>query len=216
MSSPELDAIDMQFCGSNSFDCETFCMLEANYDMLTAIDCSEFGKIFDSFTSYNEERSGMTPGSYNESPSDYDEDGNAAITPSYNINGDYILYRGDNAAKKTFGIKRAYYNDSYVHDSDIAGINSVYEAFMEKDVRVFFTYSPRSRISISDDSTRDSITRLDALLRSSLIVPVISPIEDSLMAPVYFYGTDNHLSTNGVAVHTEQIIGYLRQSLEDL
>ena len=56
---------------------------------------------------------------------------------------------------------------------------------------------------------------LDTLLRESLHALVISPIEESLMDPYYFYGTDNHLSTEGAAIHTAQVIGYLKKILID-
>ena len=34
------------------------------------------------------------------------------------------------------------------------------------------------------------------------------------MDPLYFYGTDNHLSTEGVQIHTRRVIGDLRAALE--
>ena len=214
LSSPELDAIDTQFCRWTALDKETFAMMESNYDMLAGLDCREFTRIFDAFAQYQEARDWLPPTSYNDVPSQFDEDGARRQEASYNRYGDYILYRENNAERKTFGIKRAFYNAIHITEQDWDGLNRVYDAFAARGARVFFTYSPRSRISISEDSTEQSIAQLDKLIRGTLHVEVISPIEDSLMDPLYFYGTDNHLSTEGVDLHTRQVIEDLRRALE--
>lgn len=215
LSSPEFDAIDMQFCGSNAFDRETFCMMESNYDMLTLLDCREFTNIFEAFNEYNTQRQDMEERSYLETASSYDEDGNLQNSSTYNLYGDYILFRENNTEGISFGIKRAFYNPDYFSQKDIDGINAVYDSFAELGVTVFFTYSPRSNISISDDSNEASIKLLDEMLREKLHAPVISSLEASLMNPLYFHGTDNHLSTEGVAVRTALVIKDLQKALED-
>ena len=214
LSSPELDAVDTQFCGSTALDKETFAMMESNYDLLAGLDCRDFTRVFDAFAEYQASRGRMSPVSYNDVPSQFDEDGVRQQETAYNRYGDYILYRENNAAGKTFGVKRAFYNADHITEQDWAGLNRVYDAFAARGARVFFTYSPRSRVSISGDSTEQSVAGLDARVRSTLRAEVISPIEDSLMDPLYFYGTDNHLSTEGVQLHTRQVIGDLRRALE--
>lgn len=213
LSSPELDAISYQFCGETDLDRETFCMMESNYDLFSRLDCRNYTNIFGTFSTYNASRRDMPARSYLESASHYDEDGNPQLTATYNIQGDYILYRANNLEGKAFGIKRAYYNPLYIRQTDLDGLNQVYDAFAAKGITVFFTYSPRSSISISEDSTPESIQTLDELLRTELHATVISPIEDSLMDPYYFYGTDNHLSTEGVSIRTRQVIEYLKAAL---
>lgn len=215
LSSPELDAIDKQFCGESALDKETFCMLESNYDMLALADCREFTDIFSAFSQYSESKRDMAPRSYLDSPSYYDEEGNRLNLFSYNRWGDYTLYRENNESGRSFGVKRACYNSSYIRKQDIDGLNAVFDSFAQKGVQVFFTYSPRNKISISEDSTPESILLLDERLRQELHAPVISSIQDSLMDPYYFYATDNHLSTEGVKLHTEQIIADLRTALEE-
>lgn len=213
LSSPELDAIDFQFCGSSALDKETFCMIESDYDLLSGLDCSGYTQIFDAFLAFNQARAGMSPRSYAESASAYDEDGVPQLSPTYNQQGDYILYRPANTDGRLFGIKRACYNAAYIRQSDLDGLNRVYDAFSDAGVTVLFTYSPRSAPSITADSTAYSIAELDDFLHSRLHTRIISPIDDSLMDPYYFFGTDNHLSTEGVAVHTERIIGHLHDAL---
>lgn len=216
LSSPELDTIETQFCGETALDKETFCMAESNYDMLTLLDCTEFTHVFQAFHQYNAARSKMTARSYLDSPAYYDEDGKEQNTLTYNHCGDYILYRENNSDRKSFGIKRAFYNADYIRDQDLNGLNAVYDAFARQGVTVCFTYSPRSSISISEDSTPESILLLDEMLRDNLHAHMISSITSSLMDPLYFYGTDNHLSTEGARLHTDQIIEDLRDVLEHM
>lgn len=206
LSSPELDAISEQFCGETAFDKETFCLTESNYDLLTLLDSRKYHDIFTAFEQYNTERRRMTPRSYTDSASYYDEDGKPQTSFTYNRYGDYILHRENNIEQKNFGIKRAYYNTDYIHSKDLQGINAVYDAFAQKGITVYFSYSPRSKNSLSEDSTEESIIELDNFFRSYLHATVISSIDSSLMEPLYFYGTDNHLSSEGARIHTLQII----------
>ena len=90
----------------------------------------------------------------------------------------------------------------------------MYRRFLDRGVRVYFTYAPRNRLAVSADSTRPARAELDAWLRENLCVPVISDIEDSLVSGTYLCGTDNHLSTEGVALRTRQIIQDLKARLE--
>lgn len=215
LSSPELDAIDMQFCGRAALDKETFCMVESNYDLFAELDCRTLTGIFDAFSEYQSSRARMTPVSYNDVPSQFDEDGRRRQEPTYNRYGDYILYRENNADGKNFGIKRAFYNADHIAAQDWEGLNRVFDAFAARGAQVLLTYSPRSRTSLSPDSTAQSITALDELARATLHAEIISSIEDSLIDPLYFYGTDNHLSTEGVNLHTRQVIEDLRRALEE-
>ena len=95
--SPEFDAAKRQFCTTNAFDDDFFCMAEANYDMVAELDLQQYSGVFSALGSYLQTRAGMTQSSYAVSPSDLDEDGNAVDTPSYNAYGDYVLYRSDAA-----------------------------------------------------------------------------------------------------------------------
>lgn len=214
LHSPELDAIEQQFCGSIALDKETFCMTESNYDLLSLLDCREFTNLFGAFGAFQAARMNMEPRSYHDSPAMYDEDGNRQEQATYNRYGDYILYRENNLSGENFGIKRAFYNAGHITQADWQGINAMYDSFASKGVSVYFTYSPRSRTSISEDSSEESIMELDTLFRQKLHAPVISNIQSSLMDPLYFYATDNHLSTEGAEIHTTQVIDDLRRTLE--
>ena len=55
---------------------------------------------------------------------------------------------------------------------------------------------------------------LDAYFRENLDGVFLTPLQDSLMPGRYFYGTDNHLSTNGVTMRTAQVIDALTKQLQ--
>ena len=215
LSSPELDAIDTQFCGSRRLDREFFAMMESNYEMLAQLDISQLEGVFDALGAYLQERRNITPRSYLDIPAHYDEDNNSCAALSYNRQGDYILHRPSNTDRKLFGIKRAFYNESHIREEDWFGLNRVYDRFQALGARVFFTYSPRSERSISPDSDSASRKVLEEAFRERLNVPVISSMEDSLMDAFYFYGTDNHLTTEGAAIHTKAVIADLQRALEE-
>ena len=213
--SPEFDAAKRQFCTTNAFDDKFFCMVEANYDLAAQLDLRQYSGVFSAFDTYLQTRAGMAARSYAVSPSDLDEDGNAVDKPSYNEYGDYILYRPD-AADDTpiYGLPVDYTTASFPYDTFIAPANAEFDRFAADGVRVYLTYSPRNSRAVSADSTPEAVDALDAYFRENLDVTFLTPLQDSLMPGRYFYGTDNHLSTNGVTLRTAQVINALTNQLQ--
>ena len=74
--------------------------------------------------------------------------------------------------------------------------------------------SPWGRGSRRRPTAPQARAELDAYFREKLQVPIISELEDSLWRGVYLYGTDNHLSTEGVQIHTQRLIPLLRAQME--
>lgn len=215
LHSPEFDAAQRQFCTSTNLDAAFFNMTEANYDMISLLDLRRYGQVFTAFRAYLDSWEGMEGRSYALSPADFDEDGNPVNTPSYNEYGDYTLYR-PNAADESpvYGLPVDYTVRSFPKSAFIDPLNGEYQRFLSKGVRVYFTYAPRNRLAVSADSTPEARAELDAYFREYLFVPVLGDVESSLVSGVYLYGTDNHLSTEGVALRTEEIIDALTAQLE--
>ena len=80
---------------------------------------------------------------------------------------------------------------------------------------MLFTYAPRNKSALSEESDAAALAELDAWFRETLHAEVISPIEDSLYPGRYLFGTDNHLSTDGVAIRSERIRRDLEEVLDD-
>ena len=213
--SPEFDAAKRQFCTTNAFDDAFFCMAEADYDIVARLNLQQYSGVFSALGSYLQTRADMTARSYAVSPSDLDEDGNAVDTPSYNEYGDYVLYRPD-AVDDTpiYGLPVDYTTASFPYDTYIAPANAEFDCFAADGVRVYLTYSPRNSRAVSADSTPEAVAALDAYFRENLDVVFLTPLQDSLMPGRYFYGTDNHLSTNGVTMRTAQVIDALTKQLQ--
>lgn len=213
--SPEFDAAQRQFCTSANLDAPFFNMMEANYDLISLLDLRRYGQVFTAFAAYLDGREGMDSRSYALSPSDFDEDGDPVDTPSYNEYGDYILYR-PNAADDApiYGLPVDYTVRSFPQSGFIDPLNMEYRRFLDRGVKVYFTYAPRNRLAVSEDSTPEARAGLDAWFRETLCVPVLGGMESSLVSGVYLYGTDNHLSTEGVNLRTRDIIAALTAQLE--
>ena len=216
LHSPEFDASEMQFCASDDIEYRFFNMVESNYDALSLLDLRGYDAVFTPLADYLTVKDPMTKKSYALSAADFDEDGMPVDTPSYNEYGDYIVYRPNAAsALPVYGDPVRYTVAAFPTDSRIEPLNRVYRRFLEKGVTVLFAYAPRNELALSPDSTPEARAALDRSLRDNLCVPVITPLEDSLWSGVYLYGTDNHLSTEGAAIHTEQIIAALRAYLDE-
>ena len=215
LHSPEFDAAQRQFCTTANLDGAFFNMIEANYDILSLLDLRQYGQVFTAFSAYLDSREGMDPRGYALSSSDFDEDGDPVDTPSYNEYGDYILYRPNAADERPiYGLPVDYTVRSFPQSAFIDPLNQEYRRFLDKGVNVYFTYAPRNRLAVSEDSTPEAQTELDAYFRKTLCVPVLGNVKNSLVSGVYLYGTDNHLSTEGAALRTQNIIAELAAHLE--
>lgn len=207
--SPEFDTLETQFDLKNEVDEYLFAMCESNYDILSLLDVSKYQHFFSSFSKYQYNRNHLQTYSYLDTAYLYDEDGNYVSNHSYNRYGDYVVYRKNNEERKTFGSKRAFYNKTHFPMEMIDNFNNGFKKVVQKGVTLLFDYSPRSNISISEDSTPSSIIELDEYLKKNVKMTFISSSSDGLMDPLYFYGTDNHLSTEGVNIRTKRVVNAL-------
>ena len=215
LHSPEFDAAQRQFCTRSDLEESFFCMMEANYDMVARLDLRECASAFAGLTAYLAAKADMQAKDYSLSPAGFDEDGNPSAEPSYNEYGDYCLYR-PNAKDDApiYGLPVDYTVRSFPVAQFIDPLNAVYRRFIDRGVRVYFTYAPRNRHALSAGSTPQARAELHAWFSDQLIVPVISDIEESLYPGTLLYGTDNHLSTEGVTIRTKRILADLQRQRE--
>ena len=218
ISTPEFDAAESQFAVAASMDAEIFAMCEENYDLLTLLDLREVNGVFQALDEYLARRAGMKAATYEACASDFDEDGKASISPSYNWQGDYCLYRPNaESDAPVFGLPVEYTKTAFPETMFLV-YNGLAERFAENGITFLFSYAPRNSLAISEASTPEARAGLDAWLRESLAAPVISELEASLMPGRYFWGTDNHLSTEGSYLRTcvmiEDLKAYWERSEE--
>lgn len=213
LSAPEFDAAAEQFCASNRLDASFWAMMESNYDAAAELDLMEYTGVFDSFGQYQANRSGMAGRNYGESPSSYDDDGNRYAFPTYNQHGDLILPRPNGDRDQRLRHNIADYTVDNIPPAYVDSLNQVYQTFLERGIAVYFTYTPRNRSSLTEGSTPAARQALHQYLTQSLCVPVISELEDYLFSGVYFYLIDSHLSSEGAALRTRQVIADLQAVL---
>ncbi|MBR6954079.1 MAG: leucine-rich repeat protein [Clostridia bacterium] len=216
LSAPEFDAIPEQFCVSHRLDHHFWAMMEADYDMAAALDMRAYTGVFDSLGETWRIRSGMAAGDYSQSPNGYDDEGNRYPYATYDRYGDFILPRPNRDSDERQHANMADYTPESFPEETLAGLNRVYRRFLDRGVRVYFTYTPRNASSLTPESTPEKRRALHRLLCDALCVPVISELEDSLLPGRYFWKIDSHPSTEGAAIRTRQVIRDLTRAAPDM
>ncbi len=210
LHAPEFDCLNFQACENNLLDFHFWAMMEADYGCASLLDLRDYSRVFDSLQQYLTIRRSLPGRSYTETPNGYDDDGNFMNMPTYNEYGDIITLRANNKVDIMLKYVRADYTAASFPAARLESLNREYRRFLDRGIRVLFTYTPRNRSSITEESTPENRAALHRLLKESLCVPVISNIEDSLMSGEFFFVIDSHLSNEGVRLHTLQIIEDLK------
>ncbi len=210
LSAPEFDAAAEQFCSSDRLDACFWAMMESNYDAAAGLDLREYSGVFESLGEYLAGRRGMEAKSYGVSPASFDDDGNYYAFSTYNRYGDFILPRPNGEQDERLRHNIAGYTVDDIPPEYVDSLNGVYQTFLNRGIAVYFTYTPRNRRSLTEESTPAARRALHEYLAERVCVPVISDIESSLYSGVYFYLIDSHLSSEGAALRTKQIIEDLR------
>ncbi|MBE5796516.1 MAG: hypothetical protein E7327_03960 [Clostridiales bacterium] len=214
LSAPEFDTTDDQFCETDRLDPHFFAMMESNYDALALLDLRGYTAVFDSLGKYLTTRSVMGSRSYAVSANGFDDDGNQYPFDTYNREGDFILPREGGTEDVLLQSFRADYTVEAFPVALIDRLNAAYQPFLDKGVKVYFSYTPRNWSSLTAESVPEARAALHAHLMEHLCVPVISGIEDYLYPATEFYLIDSHLSTRGVQLRTAQIIRDLQERLD--
>ena len=212
---PEFDAVKEQFCETSDLDTGFWAMMESCYDTAAGLDMRLFTRVFESFGEYLAVRGKMPTAGYDVSPANYDDDGRYYAFSTYNAYGDFILPRPDGDHDGLLRHNIADYTLCGVTPQAVSSLNEALTPFTDRGIRVFFSYTPRNRDSLTEGSTFEERERLHNYLKSALKVPVISDIEDYLMPGRYFWLIDSHLSTNGAMMRTERVIRDLKNVLDE-
>lgn len=182
--------------------------LELNYDLLTAVDVRHVENFFDGLQDYLTKKSRAGTGSY----TDYYDSSDAA-----NAYGDVDFLRKD-------GISRAYadtctIDPAYLTDTAVQRLRDIYRLFTQKGVQVYLSYSAinGSALAIHSD-TEDAVQAYEARFTDALqgdSCRVISHLDDMIYDGQYFYESNFHLTTNGVALFTQQMIQDVTTALQE-
>ena len=213
--SPEFDSwcLDQQFAFDESFQSNLFYFFEGDYHNLEYVDISKYGDFFTQFRSYQGQRNLMPNKDYSIQAKHYDDDGNYYEEETYNIQGDFILYRENNPTDERLMQPLTPYTVSTFRDELFTSINQIYDELSNIGVDCYFTYAPKNIRALSMDSTLSEINQVDSLFKEKISVPILGNIHDSLYPGTCFYLIDNHLSTEYAIVRTNKVIENLQTFL---
>ncbi len=210
LHTPEFDTLRTQFCEDRALDLHFWAMMEANYDAAAELSLQDYDAVFDSLNTYFSVRAFIPVLAYEDSPNGYDDDGNRHPMPTYNAYGDFILPREGIEEERLLQVTLAPYTPDAFPPERLEALNRVYRRFQERGIRVLFAFTPRNRCSLTETSTPENRMALERLFRDTLCVPVILPVEDSLLPTRYFWLIDSHLSTEGAALYTGRMVMALK------
>ena len=210
LHAPEFDCLNFQMCENNRLDFHFWAMMEADYGCVARLDLRAYSGVFDSLQQYLRIRRSLPTRSYAETPALYDDDGHFVGAPTYNECGDMITTRAKGKGDVMLQHVRADYTPEPFTEFRLESLNRMYQTFLDREILVLFTYTPRNRSSLTEESTPEQRQALHRLLREKLCVPVISGMEDALMSGEYFYIVDSHLGNEGARLRTLKIIEDLK------
>ena len=214
LHAPEFDTLHTQFCEERVLDLNFWAMMEADYDAAGELFLPDYEGVFDSLGRYFATRGFMPVLDYEDSPDGFDDDGNRREASTYNEYGDFILRREGIPEEKLLQNTRAPYTPDAFPPGRLEALNRVYRRFQDKGVCVLFTFTPRNRCSLTEESTPEERAALERLLRDTLCAPLILPVEESLLPARYFWLIDSHLSTEGAEIYTGMMIRALEPWME--
>lgn len=80
-----------------------------------------------------------------------------------------------------------------------------------RKITVLFAFAPADRLAVVSDEeeTADFAQGVEELLE----IPVILPLSKAMMEGAYFYNSNNHLTTEGAQINTQNLIDGIRTAL---
>ncbi len=91
-----------------------------------------------------------------------------------------------------------------VYQENIDCINRFAHRMENKGVTVLFAFAPTDKLAVT--SSPEEIAAFGQVVADAVDIPVILPLDKALMDGAYFYDSNNHLTTEGAAINTENLI----------
>ncbi|MBE7088706.1 MAG: hypothetical protein E7370_04245 [Clostridiales bacterium] len=201
---PEL-ASEYQLLGRPQLDSRVFITIENNFDLLSTINLKEYEEVFYSFNNFIVGKQKLLD------TGEYDNATYVEILPDVNSYGDLTYYR------------RGFYNnegsvykyleiDTFEKYKCADGMIKYYNAFAEKGADLYFMFSPMNNEGLEEGAGEYLVDYIFDVFESNNIpiTPTMENLDAVKLPSRYFYDTNYHLSTEGVAVYTDIVIEYLR------
>lgn len=213
--SPEFDsnAFDYQMFKDHTLDSRFFRMVEGDYALFSYLPLEEYDHVFDSFLKHCQDKALAQKQEFSLSPLYFDDDGNHHSEKLYNQYLDFSMERIGEVKEGRIYQPEIDFTTKRFTDAYLDSYNNFYQNYTEKDIRIYFTYSPRNKDSLTEESTPENRKRLEELLKRKIELPIISSFEDCLYPAYDFYLIDDHLTSEASIIRTKKVIEDLRPYL---
>ena len=125
--------------------------------------------------------------------------------------GDVILYREPMLASGYVVGDPIDLSPDGLYAENLNRINRFAEKMSRRGITVFFAFAPTDRLAVV--SGEEETAAFAQAVEDALEVPVILPLSEALMEGKYFYNSNNHLTTEGALINTQNLIDGLRAQL---
>ena len=125
--------------------------------------------------------------------------------------GDVTLYRESMLENGYVSGDPIDFSPERLYAENLERINRFAEKMERRKITVLFAFAPADRLAVVSDEeeTADFAQRVEELLE----IPVILPLSKAMMEGEYFYNSNNHLTTEGAQINTQNLIDGIRTAL---
>ena len=125
--------------------------------------------------------------------------------------GDVTLYRESMLKNGYVSGDPIDFSPERLYAENLERINRFAEKMERRKITVLFAFAPADRLAVVSDEeeTADFAQGVEELLE----IPVILPLSKAMMEGAYFYNSNNHLTTEGAQINTQNLIDGIRTAL---
>lgn len=125
--------------------------------------------------------------------------------------GDVTLYRESMLENGYVSGDPIDFSPERLYTENLERINRFAEKMKRRKITVLFAFAPADRLAVVSDEeeTADFAQGVEELLE----IPVILPLSKAMMEGAYFYNSNNHLTTEGAQINTQNLIDGIRTAL---
>lgn len=181
--------------GNPQMNALTFQGCESCYNLVPAVDLSQYTDFFRAYSEYAVQRNSLPKKSYEVHATNIDVYGDCSI-PRRNYNSD----RFHSGANGTFHFAAGTIPASFVEN-----VNRALSPAIDRGIPVYISYPPYNINACAEDELNDAAyDAYNADIENVLSGTLISDVRDYIYEAKYFFNTDYHLMEEGARLHTEQ------------
>lgn len=92
-------------------------------------------------------------------------------------------------------------------DKVVAQLNSFYQKANERGVQAYLAFAPVDILALT--TTPQDWQALEDAMREKIEMPILGSLEDAIMEGQYFYDSNNHLTSEGAAIYSQNLVALL-------